>query len=71
MSSLPLISHHLFVAAVNEKSWASGIQGRPEVLVPAPEVRLRELPIEWIEFGRPLPLETSVPFDVPHRIGST
>lgn len=71
MSSLPLISHHLFVAAVNEKSWVPTIRRRRKAMAQALEVQIREVPIELVEFGRPLPPESAVPFNVYHRIGST
>jgi hypothetical protein len=72
MSSFSLISHHLFVAAVNEKSCTSQVPGRMDSLPAAPEVQIREVPIELIDFGRPLPNEASFPFGAirrPRRIG--
>ena len=70
MSSLPLISHHLFVAAVRDKSWGSAIPWPAEVPVPAAELHSQEVPIEVIKLGRPLPLETSMPFEVLRRVRS-
>jgi hypothetical protein len=71
MSSVPLISHHLFVAAVNEKSWVSSVRRSPKPMSPAGQLQVRELPLELVEFGRPLSPESAVPFNVYHRIGST
>jgi hypothetical protein len=70
MSSLPLISHHLFVAAVKEKSWAPCNPYLDEAFVPTPPVGLR-LPVELIEFGRPLPFETPARFNILQRMDFT
>jgi len=68
MSSFPLISHHLFVAAVKEKNRGSRGPRRTEVFSPAPEIRVREIPVELIDFGRPEPIETGFPLGaIRHR----
>ena len=61
MSSRPLISHHLFVAAVTEGNGAPRLPGPTKPPRLAPEVRVRELPLELLDFGRPLPVETGWP----------
>lgn len=62
MSSFPLISHHLFVAAVNEKTGVTPAPGRDHASVPGPDIRVREIPLELLDFGRPLPSEACFPF---------
>jgi len=62
MSSFPLISHHLFVAAVNEKPNWWGIPDQGNISTPPPDIRVREVPVELIDFGRPLPTEAYFPF---------
>jgi hypothetical protein len=63
MSSSPLISHHLFVAAVKENSCVSRGPSQTEGLSPRPEVVVRDIPVELVDFGRPLPIEAAASFD--------
>ena len=69
MSPNPLISHHLFVAAVQDTNRAAQ---EPE---PAPRTRearatqVREVSIELVDFGRPLPADW--PCDILHCRGTT
>jgi hypothetical protein len=68
MSSFPLISHHLFVAAVKEKNWGSRGPERTEMFSPAPDIRVREIPVELIDFGRPELIEVGFPLGaIRHR----
>jgi len=61
MSSIPLISHHLFVAAVSDKNSVRSLSGAIRPAPPAPQVPIREIPLELVDFGRPLPVEASWP----------
>jgi len=68
MSSFPLISHHLFVAAVKAKSWGSLGSRRTDIASPTSDLRVREIPVELIDFGRPEPIEASFPLGaIRHR----
>jgi hypothetical protein len=67
MSSFRLISHHLFVAAVNEKSCTLGVGGRVDSVSAAPEVQIREVAVELLDFGRPVPNEACFPFGTIRR----
>jgi hypothetical protein len=67
MSSFPLISHHLFVAAVNERSRSSRVPRRVDSVPAAAEIQMREVPVELIDFGRPLPNEACFPFGAIRR----
>lgn len=71
MSSIPLISHHLFVAAVKEKSCASPAPGQTEVLAPTHAVQVREVPLELVDFGRPLATEVVASFEAYPLPGSS
>jgi hypothetical protein len=71
MSSVPLISHHLFVAAVKEKVGAGRVSHSAEAVAPAVGVRVRVLPFELIDFGRPLSAESSLAYDAGRRPGPT
>ena len=62
MSFPRLISHHLFVAAVKEKTCVPQDHGRPESSFPPADIQVREVPVELIEFGRPLPIDGCFPF---------
>ena len=57
MSSLPLLSHHLFVAAVNEGNTAARDAGAPEPQRPEAEGGAKEISIEFAEPGTVLPLQ--------------
>lgn len=70
MSSLPLISHHLFVAAVKSKARARR-PARAERHLVAAKVPVFDFPLELIDFGRPAPLETAWPFGAVSRSGSS
>jgi hypothetical protein len=52
----------LFVAAVNEKTCVAPAPGRNHNSVPAPDIRVREIPVELLDFGRPLPIEACFSF---------
>ena len=57
MSSVPLISHHLFVAAVKGRD---GEQRLPQAGQPAPvapEVLVDKPPLAWAESDRSVPAE--------------
>ena len=71
MSSIPLISHHLFVAAVKEKGGAARVCQGVQAVAPAVGVRVRVLPFELIDFGRPLSAESSLAYDAERRPGPT
>ena len=71
MSSFPLISHHLFVAAVTPKGRASRAPGRNKAPAPTSKVQVRELSLELVDFGRPLPAEPTSPFEGVRWFGST
>jgi hypothetical protein len=62
MSSFPLISHRLFVAATKDKGCPSPAAAETEVVSSAPDDRVREIPIELVDFGRPMPVEAVSPF---------
>ena len=57
MSSLPLLSHHLFVAAVNDRNCAARAAGEPEPHRPEAEGGAKEISIEFAEPGVVLPLQ--------------
>ena len=69
MSSGPLISHHLFVAAVKHKRSAARLHRRPDA--PAASPQCREIPVELVEFGRPMPLEPASRINLFRRVVST
>lgn len=69
MSSGPLISHHLFVAAVKHKRSAARLRGRPDAPPASPECR--EIPVELVELGRPMPLKQASRFNLFRRVVST
>ena len=71
MSSIPLISHHLFVAAVNEKCCAARLPVRLEPHAAKEAATSREIPFELLEFGRPSPLDTNFPLKALPRPGSS
>ena len=62
MSSRSLISHHLFVAAVNDKNHDPSVAQPPRAVVQASDSHCREVPLELIDFGRPWPLEPGFRF---------
>jgi hypothetical protein len=70
MSSIPLISHHLFMAAVAEQSGVSRAARRAARSLPARDVRVKEISVELIELVRPLP-QTGSAFAALPWIGST
>jgi hypothetical protein len=59
MSSSPLISHHLFVAAVKPESVDGGTPS--QVGPDAAEIRAREIKCEIVDLSRPSPLESCGP----------
>ena len=61
MSCIPLISHHLFVAALREKNSVCHVPALISQALSPPEAYARALPVEWFDFGRPLPLEADGP----------
>jgi hypothetical protein len=61
MSCIPLISHHLFVAALSEKNSLRNVPALFAQPFPSPEIAAREFRVELIHFGRPLPLEAAGP----------
>jgi hypothetical protein len=71
MSPIPLISHHLFVAAVKEKGCVSRPPARNDGLQLAPGVQVREIAFELVDFGRPLPLDAVWPVNAFPSPGST
>ncbi len=71
MSSFQLISHHLFVAAVNDRSWMTNVPGWTEPPTDTPEVCAREVPIEVLDHGRPLVRPASRPFGILRPVVST
>lgn len=71
MSSIPLISHHLFVAAVRDRSRARRLSGARKSAPPAAALRVRDIPIELVDFGRPLPVESAWPAETLDWRGST
>jgi hypothetical protein len=62
MSSLGLISHRLFLAAVQEKNGFPPAAGREEGSLPPADIQVREVPVELIELGRPMRIEGCFPF---------
>jgi hypothetical protein len=69
MSSFPLISHHLFVAAVKEKNCDSQMSGRLGQEPASPEIQIKEVPVELLDYGNPL--DVSGPPDNLSWTGST
>src|SRR5258708_9801240 len=67
MSPIPLISHHLFVAAVKEKGCASRTPARNEL---APVVQAREIAFELVVFVIQLRLQAVSPFNAFPLTGS-
>lgn len=57
MTCIPLISHHLFVAALSERNSARNLPVLVSPAFSAPEKTATELPVELVDFGRPLPFE--------------
>lgn len=70
MSSCPLISHHLFVAAAKEKNCVAPDSDRTEGPPSVSEIRVREIRFELVDFGRPLPAEAVAPLGALPRRGS-
>jgi hypothetical protein len=71
MSSLPLISHHLFVAAVSDKSWIAGVSDWNHPHPPPEEPAIRELPLEVLDFRRSFAARAAHTMDELRRVGST
>jgi hypothetical protein len=71
MSSIPLISHHLFVAAVKEKACDPQMSGQSgQAPVPA-EIRVEEPQIELLEDIRSAAVQAACPVDALSWTGST
>ena len=71
MSSRALISHHLFVAAVNDKNHSPSVPKAPPSIVQACDIHCREVPLELIDFGRPWPLEPGFHYDPFHPLDAS
>jgi hypothetical protein len=71
MSSFPLISHHLFVAAVNDKNCDRQMSGQIGQAHVPPEVLVKEIPMELVDFGNPRPVEAACPSHALPLTGST
>ena len=54
MSSLPLISHHLFVAAVKENDCDSQTSERVVPVPAPPEIQIKEVTLELLGLVEPL-----------------
>ena len=67
MSSRLLISHHLFVAAVQETNCAPPAPQSTQPAASVPEPGLRQIPPQRVDFGRPMPVEAGWP---PESTGS-
>ena len=61
MSSIPLISHRLFVAAVSDTNCNRKVSGPVAPEPPPQQVPAQESPFELVDFGHPLPVETDWP----------
>jgi hypothetical protein len=71
MSSFPLISHHLFVAAVKSKRRVRKRPARSEARATPPGIPVLEIPLELVEAGAPAPACTAWPFGHVYRAGSS
>jgi len=71
MSSFPLISHHLFVAAVKSKRRAPRRSVRSEPPAAPPGTQVVEIPVELVDAGPPAPACTAWPFGHVYRRGSS
>jgi hypothetical protein len=71
MSSIPLISHHLFVAAVKDKSCDRQVAGPMGPEAELTEARTKEIQMELIEDGYPVPDERDLSANVLSWTGST
>ncbi len=68
MSSIPLISHHLFVAAVKDEGWVAG-GSWDDPPSPAAEVGAREVPLEVVNFAGPPVGRVLRSVEDPRRVG--
>jgi hypothetical protein len=57
MSSLPLLSHHLFVAAVNDRNDAARAAAEPEAPACEADRPVKQVSIEFVDPGVVLPLQ--------------
>lgn len=71
MSSIPLISHHLFVAAVNDKTCARQGAGSIGPRTELTAARTKEIQMELVEDGSPAPNDQEVTANVLSWTGST
>jgi hypothetical protein len=71
MSSFPLISHHLFVAAVNDKNCERQMSEQIGLALAPPEILVKEIPMELIDFSNSRPIEPVCPSKPLPFAGST
>jgi hypothetical protein len=65
MSWRLLISHHLFVAAVQDPNGTAPPPDSTKPVSPMPELRVLDIPLECVDFGRPAPVKTGWPPESP------